>query len=131
MRPLLPYIYGLHRDPELWPDPEVFDPSRFEDQAVKDRHPSAHIPFGGGPRKCIGSNMAMLQMLLMLAVLVRKYDFKLANAKDIEIDPRMILHPKGPIGMRVRPVREGVGDLRASTASGRLEGCPMIVDAAP
>jgi len=98
---VLPYIHGLHREPELWPSPEVFDPGRFEDGAVKRRHPSAHIPFGGGPRKCIGSNMAILQMLLMLAVLVRRYDFELAEDVDVEIDPRMILHPKGAIEMRV------------------------------
>jgi cytochrome P450 len=99
---VLPYIYGLHRDPQLWPDPEMFDPSRFEDEAVKRRHPSAHIPFGGGPRKCIGSNMALLQMLLTLAVFIRRYDFELASAKDVEIDPKMILHPKGGIEMEVR-----------------------------
>jgi cytochrome P450 len=99
---VLPYIYGLHRDPELWPDPEVFDPNRFEEEAVRNRHPSAHIPFGAGPRKCIGSNMAMLQMLLLLAMFVRRYDFELASAKEIEIDPRMILHPKGEIEMKVR-----------------------------
>ena len=99
---VLPYIYGLHRDPELWPDPEVFDPSRFEDEAVKNRHPSAHIPFGGGPRKCIGSNMAMLQMLLILAAFVRRYDFELVSADPVEIDPVMILHPKGAVEMRFR-----------------------------
>jgi len=102
---VLPYIHGLHREPELWPDPEVFDPGRFEDQAVRNRHPSAHIPFGGGPRKCIGSNMAILQMLLMLAVLVRRYDFELAMDREVEIDPKMILHPKGAIEMRVSRVR--------------------------
>lgn len=99
---VLPYIYGLHRDPDLWPDPEVFDPDRFEDEAVKRRHPSAHIPFGGGPRKCVGSNMAMLQMLLVLSEFVRRYDFALANAEDVEIDPKMILHPKGAIEMNLR-----------------------------
>ncbi len=46
---VLPYIYGLHRDPEHWPNPEVFDPSRFEPACAEGRHPSAHIPFGGDP----------------------------------------------------------------------------------
>jgi cytochrome P450 len=99
---VLPYIYGLHRDPKLWADPEVFDPSRFEDEAVKNRHPSAHIPFGGGPRKCIGSNLAIMQMLLILATFIRRYDFELASADPVEIDPAMILHPKGAVEMRVR-----------------------------
>jgi cytochrome P450 len=99
---VLPYIYGLHRDPKLWADPEVFDPSRFEDEAVRNRHPSAHIPFGGGPRKCIGSNLAIMQMLLILAVFVRRYDFELTSTDPVEIDPVMILHPKGAVEMRLR-----------------------------
>ena len=99
---VLPFIHGLHHDPELWPDPEVFDPSRFEDEAVRGRHPSAHIPFGGGPRKCIGANMAMLQMLLILSSFVRRYDFELTTGGTVEADPKMILHPKGPIVMKVR-----------------------------
>jgi cytochrome P450 len=97
----LPFIHGLHREEALWADPERFDPSRFEDEAIKRRHPSAHIPFGGGPRKCIGSNMAILQMLLILATVVRQYDFELVGDAEVEMDPRMILHPKGAIGMRV------------------------------
>jgi cytochrome P450 len=99
---VLPFIHGLHRDPELWPDPDVFDPSRFEDEAVRLRHPSAHIPFGGGPRKCIGANMAILQMLLILSTFVRRYDFELAGAKDVGFNPRMILHPESAIEMKVR-----------------------------
>ena len=51
----------------------------------------------GGPRKGIGSNIAILQMLLILAVFVRRYDFELVNPGDVAIDPRMILHPKGAI----------------------------------
>jgi cytochrome P450 len=99
---VLPYIYGMHRDPGLWRNPDLFDPSRFEAEAKKDRHPFSHMPFGGGPRKCIGSNMALLQMILTLAVFLRRYDFELASTKDVEIDPKMILHPKGAIEMEIR-----------------------------
>ena len=48
--------------------------------------------------------MAMLQMMLILSTFVRRYDFGLANAKNVEIEPRMILHPKGAIEMEVRRV---------------------------
>jgi cytochrome P450 len=102
---VLPYIYGLHREPEHWPDPEVFDPSRFESESVEGRHPSAHIPFGGGPRKCIGANMAILQMLLLLSTFVRRYDFEFAGAEDVTIAPKMIAHPSGPIEMNIRRVQ--------------------------
>ena len=99
---VLIHIYGMHRNTDVWADPEVFDPSRFEDEAKKGRNPFAHLPFGGGPRKCIGSNMALMQMLLILTVFIRRYDFELANAEPVEIDPMMILHPKGAIEMRIR-----------------------------
>jgi cytochrome P450 len=105
---VLPYIYGLHRDPELWTDPDVFDPSRFEAEAARRRHSFAHIPFGGGPRKCIGSHMAVAQMLLILATFVRRYDFELASPDPVEIAPMMILHPKGEIAMRLRRVKGSV-----------------------
>ena len=101
---VVPYIYGTHRNPDVWANPEAFDPSRFEPEAKKDRHPFAHIPFGGGPRICIGSNMAIMQMLLILAVFIRRYDFGLASADAVEIDPMMVLHPKGAIEMNVRRV---------------------------
>lgn len=99
---VVPYIYGTHRNADVWEDPEAFDPSRFEDGAGKDRHRFAYLPFGGGPRTCIGSSMAMMQMLLILAAFVRRYDFELVDGRPVEVDPMMILHPKDAIEMRVR-----------------------------
>ena len=101
---VIPYIYGMHRNPDVYANPEAFDPSRFEAEAKKERNPFSHIPFGGGPRKCIGSTMAIMQMLLILAVFIRRYDFELTGADAVEIDPMMALHPKGAIEMRVRRV---------------------------
>lgn len=104
-----PYLYGTHRNPDLWPDPETFDPGRFEDRVRRGRHPYAHLPFGGGPRLCIGSNMAMIQMLLILSALVRRYDMELAEPERIvEPDPLMILHPGAPILLTIR--RRGQAD---------------------
>ena len=101
---VIPYIYGTHRNPDFWPDAETFDPSRFERASVKERHTFAHIPFGGGPRVCIGSNMALMQILLILVSFIRDYDFELATKRPSKICPMMILRPDGPIQMRFRPV---------------------------
>jgi cytochrome P450 len=101
---VITYIYGLHRNPDVWPNPETFDPSRFEDEARRERHPAAHLPFGWGPRKCIGSNMALIQMLVILALFVRRYDIEPVTDGKVEIDAQMTLHPKNAIEMRLRRV---------------------------
>lgn len=49
----IPFL-ALHRDPRFYPSPDVFDPERFNEEAVQNRHPMAYIPFGDGPRNCIG-----------------------------------------------------------------------------
>jgi len=47
-------IFAIHRDPDIYPKPDIFDPERFNDEAVQARHPMHYLPFGDGPRNCIG-----------------------------------------------------------------------------
>lgn len=101
------YIYGAHRNPTVWDDPERFDPARFDRAAKKSRPAYSHIPFGGGPRKCIGANMAVVQILLVLVEVIRRYDFELATTGEVGIKPMFILRPEGPIHLRFHPVTEG------------------------
>jgi cytochrome P450 len=97
---VIPYIYGTHRNPAVWDDAESFDPSRFSPEARKARHVFGYLPFGSGPRMCIGSNMAMIQMLLIVATMVRRYDFELASDLPVGLKPMMLLGPDGPVNMR-------------------------------
>lgn len=53
-------IYGIHRDPKIYPDPDCFDPERFTEENIKQRHPSHYLPFGTGPRSCIGQKFHIL-----------------------------------------------------------------------
>ena len=53
-------IIGFHFDEDIFPDPQKFDPERFTPEAIAGRHPLAYMPFGDGPRKCIGINFALL-----------------------------------------------------------------------
>jgi cytochrome P450 len=94
------YIYGVHHSPDYWADAEKFNPERF-DKENKSRHVAfTHVPFGGGPRVCLGANFAMIEMLIILIKIIRTYDFELAVEKKVEIQPEVILRPKG--GIRIK-----------------------------
>ena len=93
------FIYGTHHSPRYWESPESFDPERFNKANEKLHTPLAHLPFGAGPRGCIGGNYAMLQMLMILSVLLRRYDFHLVPGQTIEPRPMVILRPKHGIRM--------------------------------
>jgi cytochrome P450 len=93
------YVYGAHHAPRYWENPESFDPERFSNANNKLRTPFTHLPFGGGPRGCIGGNYAMLQILMILSVLLRRYDFQLVPGQTIEARPMVILRPRHGIRM--------------------------------
>jgi len=95
------FVYGAHHAERSWPDPESFNPERFNKANEKLHTPFTYIPFGGGPRGCIGGNYAMLQILMILTALLRKYDFQLSPGQQIEARPMVILRPKHGIRMIV------------------------------
>ncbi len=68
-----------HRDPRWFPDPEEFRPERWDPETGDDIPDYAYFPFGGGPRVCLGSRFALVEAVLILAVLARRY--------DLDIDP--------------------------------------------
>jgi len=93
------YVYGAHHAPGYWESPESFDPERFIKGSEKLRIPFTYLPFGGGPRVCIGNHYAMLQILMILSELIRKYDFQVVPGQTIEARPMVILRPKHGIRM--------------------------------
>jgi cytochrome P450 len=93
------HVYGAHHAPRYWPDPESFDPERFGKANEKQHAPFTYLPFGAGPRGCIGGNYAMLQILMILSALLRKYDFELSPGQTIEARAMVILRPKHGIRM--------------------------------
>lgn len=102
-----PFIYGIHRNPAHWDQPHVFNPDRFTAAAEKERHPYAYMPFGGGPRLCIGNNFAMLEMQLVLQHFLGRFDISLANDQPVEAFPLVTLRPKPGVLLRIRNRREG------------------------
>jgi len=97
------FVYGAHHAPRYWEDSESFDPERFTKTNQKLHTPFTHLPFGGGPRGCIGNHYAMLQILMILSDLLRKYDFELTPGQTIEAHPMVILRPKHGIRMTFTP----------------------------
>ena len=93
------YVYGAHHAKRSWPNPETFDPERFSKANEKQIAPFTHLPFGGGPRGCIGGNYAMLQILMILSNLLGRYDLQLTPGQTIEPRPMVILRPKNGIRM--------------------------------
>ena len=95
-----PYI--LHRHPDFWPNPEGFDPDRF--QPGRPNPPAgAYLPFGGGQRKCIGSHFAVLEARVVLATLLRRLDLSLLPGSHIHPHASVTLRPEGAVRMRVLP----------------------------
>lgn len=75
--------YLLHRLPEFWEDPEVFDPQRFDKELERKRHTFAYLPFGGGPRICLGNYFAMMEAIFIVAMVVQKFRLELAPGQQV------------------------------------------------
>ncbi|XP_034652022.1 probable cytochrome P450 6a14 [Drosophila subobscura] len=78
-------VHNIHHDPEIYPKPEHFDPSRFETDQVKARHPMAYLPFGDGQRNCIGLRFGKLQAKIGLVSLLRRFKFGVSKRTEIPL----------------------------------------------
>jgi len=95
------YIYGLHHSKKYWKKPEKFLPERFEKENMKGKPAFAYMPFGGGPRLCIGNNFAMMEMQLVILELLKRYNFELMKNQKIEAMPYVTLQPKYGIQIKL------------------------------
>ena len=95
-------FHALHRHPDLWPDPDAFDPDRFLPEAVKARDSYAYLPFGGGPRSCIGNHFALLEATLGLATIVDRVRVE-SRSDRVPVRLGITQRPTQPVPARVRP----------------------------
>jgi cytochrome P450 len=92
-------VYAIHHDDRFWDDPDAFDPSRWVD---RDRSADAYLPFGAGPRRCLGATFARVEARVVLATLLRRFRFESMDPGELELSPQMTTQPAGPVPMRVR-----------------------------
>lgn len=94
-------IYLAHRDPQYWDNPEQFCPERFDKTHDEKRPPLTYVPFGGGPRNCIGAAFSQVEAKVVLARMLQLFDFELLNAKQIKPHMGATLEPRPGVKMRV------------------------------
>lgn len=99
---IVPFIYGIHHHPDLWDQPELFRPERFQAEARKHRPAYAYLPFGGGPRMCIGNNFALIEMQLVIAEWLRRFSFQLHPDPLVKPKVLVTLRPKHGIPLRMK-----------------------------
>jgi len=98
---IMPWL--LHRHRTLWDNPDRFDPERFSPERSQGRHRFAYLPFGGGPRVCIGMALAMAEAQLMLATLAQRFSLKLVPDQNIVLQHRITMRPRDGIQMTLVP----------------------------
>ncbi|XP_050324929.1 cytochrome P450 6a2-like [Bactrocera neohumeralis] len=99
-------VVGIHYDPEIYPDPERFDPERFTPELVKARNKVEWLPFGDGPRKCIGFRFGHMEIRVALTFLLQKYRFSLSAQTDVplEVSKSFSIIPRNGIFLRVERI---------------------------
>ena len=95
---LCPFI--THRLPEFWPNPQKFDPERFAPANSADRHRFVYLPFGAGPRQCIGTSFALTEGVLVAAAMAQRFRLRMPGDYTAELSPQITLHPKGGMPLK-------------------------------
>ncbi|XP_022058060.2 thromboxane-A synthase [Acanthochromis polyacanthus] len=100
----------LHYDPEYWPEPEKFIPERFTAEAKASRHPFVYLPFGAGPRNCVGMRLAQLEIKMALVRLFRRFSIVACSETKVplELKSSTTLGPKN--GIFVKITRRDLGE---------------------
>jgi cytochrome P450 len=92
---------AMHHHPHYWPDPDKFDPERFSPERSAGRPRFAYLPFGGGPRLCIGNHFALVEAPLILAAIYQQFNLALLPGHRVEPDPLVTIRPRHGLPMKL------------------------------
>jgi cytochrome P450 len=95
--------FVTHRLPELWENPDAFDPERFAPDRVAKLPQFTYIPFGAGPQQCVGKHLAELEACLSIAVIAQRYCLRLVPGTRIDPEPVLSLRPRNGLPMTFHP----------------------------
>lgn len=101
--------WSIHRHEQLWVHPDRFDPDRFLPERERQQVPGSYLPFGAGPRICVGAAFATIETALILARLVRRFDFETLQPEAVRPYARLTTRPAVEIMMRVRSANGAQG----------------------
>lgn len=96
---VLLFYHGVHHNPRVWENPEVFDPERFTPERIAGQHPFAYLPFSAGPRKCAGDEFALMEGPLVMAMLLQRYDIHLLPNQSFTAGIGSTMYPRN--GLKV------------------------------
>jgi cytochrome P450 len=94
--------WAMHHDPRFFPDPEAFHPDRWLDGSTAKLPKNAYMPFGGGPRVCVGNHFAIMEAVLVLVTIAQRARFERLSRDSIGVQPAITLRPLGGLPLRVR-----------------------------
>jgi cytochrome P450 len=111
----------VHRDGRWYDDPDVFRPERWDNDLMKRLPRCAYFPFGDGPRVCIGNHFAMMEAVLVLATIARRYRLAIEPGQTLELLPSITLRPRQGLRMRIHG-RQTASPSSTSNGVGMAEG---------
>lgn len=96
-------IYTLHHHPGFWEEPDSFDPERFTPARSAGRHKFAYLPFGAGPRQCIGNNFGLMEAALVIATVAQRFELHLLPKVEVTPQALFVLRPRREMLMSLHP----------------------------
>lgn len=115
--------YALHRHPGIWKKPDSFAPElHFTPEQAQVRSRFAYIPFGAGPRQCIGNAFAMMELQIIVPMLVAAFDMRLTDPLAVMSETSMTLRPKAPLFMHLQPVSQPAAISQLNAGADRAPG---------